>query len=612
MFGSPPVSTYWLGRVGACRPIPSATESATFGVIRPIIKSMSRTLTALKLHRSGAQLLLAALEREGVDVIFGYPGGAIMPVYDALYDSPIRHILARHEQGAGFAAMGYARATGKVGVALATSGPGATNLVTCLADAYLDSVPLVAITGQVASQLMGTDAFQEVDIFGVTLPVVKHSFIVRRVEDLAATVARAFDLARSGRPGPVLIDLPKDVALQTLREPDTALAAAPAPAELPRPAAEQLQAAAALLSTAQRPILYVGGGALAEQATEAVRHFVDVCGIPTVATLKGLGTLPTDHTRFLGMLGMHGSQAANLAVQACDLLICAGARFDDRATGDLRTFAPHAQVIHLDADPAEVSKLRPAQVALVGDLAAALRALAAPLRIDAWRARCAEQPRHLAWKPSTGAGICAEQLIAELTSQSPAHAFFTTDIGQHQMWVAQRARLRRPEQLITSGGLGTMGYGLPAAVGAQMGQPQALVINFTGDGSFMMNVQELATLKRYALPVKIVLFDNQVLGMVRQWQGLFFEQRYSETDLWDNPDFVALVRAFGIPGLCIARAHEVPAAITGLLAAPGPFLLHVRIDRAASVWPLVPPGKSNSQMLSGAELAPAADSGAEP
>ena len=540
--------------------------------------------------------MLTALEQEGVDLVFGYPGGAIMPVYDALYDSGIRHILARHEQGAGFSAMGYARATGKVGVVLATSGPGATNLVTCLADAYLDSVALVAITGQVATPLMGTDAFQEVDIFGVTLPVVKHSFIVRRIEDLAGTVARAFHLARSGRPGPVLIDLPKDVCLaqaaRALPEPCPA-----APVQLPP--AEQIEAALALLQAAQRPVLYVGGGALAGRATPAVRHFVDVCGVPTVATLKGLGVLESNHSLFLGMLGMHGSQAANLAVQECDLLICAGARFDDRATGHLHSFAPHAQVIHLDADNAEISKLRVAQAPVVGDLGVALQALARPLQIDPWRAVCAKRRRDLAWQAPRSTGICAPELIAALTARFDSRAFFTTDVGQHQMWVAQHAQLGRPEQLITSGGLGTMGYGLPAAIGAQLGRPQAQVINFSGDGSFMMNVQELATIKRYGLPVKIVLFDNQVLGMVRQWQELFFEQRYSETDLSDNPDFVALAKVFDIPGLCIARPQEVAGALDALVHAPGPFLLHVRIDRAANVWPLVPPGKSNAEMLHG-------------
>ncbi len=556
--------------------------------------------------RSGAQWLVAALEAEGVDTLFGYPGGAIMPVYDALVDSRLRHILVRHEQGAALAADGYARAGGRIGVCLATSGPGATNLLTGIANAYMDSVPMLAITGQVASPLMGTDAFQEVDIFGMSLPVVKHSFIVRRAEDVAATVREACAIARGGRPGPVLIDLPKDVQLAR-----AAAAAARAPgggpaAQDPRPDAAALAAAVTLLARSERPLLYVGGGVGIARAEPALRALVAATGIPVVCTLKGLGAIEPDAPEFLGMLGMHGSPAANHAVQSCDLLLVAGARFDDRATGKLDSFAPGARVIHIDTDAAEIGKLRGADVALGGTLGIALEALAAQVRRPAgaiadWRAHCAALRTLYANRyDAPGQDIYAPALLHELSRAAGPGAIVACDVGQHQMWVAQHWRIAACDRHLTSGGLGAMGYGLPAALGAQLARPDAKVFCVSGDGSIMMNIQELATARRYGIPVKIVLLDNGCLGMVRQWQELFFEQRYSEIDLSDNPGFVALAEAFGIEAFGIGRREEVPAAIARLLAADGPILCHVRIDPRANVWPLVPPGKSNGEMMDAA------------
>lgn len=463
---------------------------------------------------NGAELLVAALETEGVDVIFGYPGGAIMPFYDALVGSRLRHVLVRHEQGASLAANGYARASGRVGVCVATSGPGAANLLTGIADAMLDSVPVVAITGQVPSALLGTDAFQEMDVFGVFMPVVKHSFLVRRVSDLPRVVSEAFRIARDGRPGPVLIDLPKDVALASAADlrPVPPQRAAPPMAEAPA-----LNAASALLRTCARPIVYGGGGIGLAGAVADFRDFVHRAGIPTVLTLKGLGALDGRDPLFLGMLGMHGARAANEAVQACDLLIAIGARFDDRVTGKLCTFAPGARTIHLDIDPAEIGKRRRPDVAVIGDLRHSLRALDAPTDLGAWRAQCRlrcdeTQPRY----DSPQDGIYAPWLLRRLSELLPSGSIITCDVGQHQMWVAQHCVFDRPEAHLSSSGLGTMGFGLPAAVGAQLAKPSAVVVNVSGDGSFLMNVQELATVARYRLPIKVLIVDNQSLGMVRQ------------------------------------------------------------------------------------------------
>jgi len=543
---------------------------------------------------NGAQWVVHALRAQGVETVFGYPGGAIMPVYDALYDGGVEHLLCRHEQGAAMAAIGYARSTGKTGVCIATSGPGATNLITGLADALLDSVPVVAITGQVAAPFIGTDAFQEVDVIGLSLACTKHSFLVQSLDELPRVMAEAFQVANSGRPGPVLIDIPKDIQLASGHlEPH--FSTVDIEETFPQ---EEVEQARQMLAQAKKPMLYVGGGVGMAQAVPALRDFAAVTRIPVACTLKGLGAVEADYPWYLGMLGMHGTKAANLAVQECDLLIAVGARFDDRVTGKLNTFAPHASVIHMDIDPAEMNKLRQAHVALQGDLTALLNALQQPLNITKWCEYTADLRREHAWRyDHPGEAIYAPLLLKQLSDRKPRECVVTTDVGQHQMWSAQHMTYSRPENFITSSGLGTMGFGLPAAVGAQIARPDDTVICISGDGSFMMNVQELGTVKRKQLPLKIVLLDNQRLGMVRQWQQLFFQERYSETTLTDNPDFLMLARAFGIPGQHITRKDQVEAAIETLLASEGPYLLHVSIDELENVWPLVPPGASNSQML---------------
>ena len=544
---------------------------------------------------NGAQYLVKALHQQGVTQVFGYPGGAIMPVYDALYDGGIPHLLCRHEQGAAMAAIGYARSTGKVGVCIATSGPGATNLVTDLADALLDSVPVVALTGQVASPLIGTDAFQEVDVLGLSLACTKHSFMVQSVDELGQVIADAFRIARSGRPGPVLVDIPKDIQL------------APADLETLIELAEEsyandeqaaLAEARTLLSNAKKPVLYVGGGVIAADAVNELRQFAAMTQMPSVTTLKGIGTLDPNCPHFLGMLGMHGTKAANFVVQECDLLVVAGARFDDRVTGKLAAFAPHAKVIHLDIDEAEVGKLRNAHVALHNDLKTVLPALAMSLKIDSWREHCSATKNDYPWDYNhPGERIYAPLLLKQLSDALPQDSVVCCDVGQHQMWVAQHMQFDSPRNHISSSGLGTMGFGLPAAVGAKMARPDDTVVLVSGDGSFMMNVQELSTLRRAKLPVKMVLMDNQRLGMVRQWQELFFDARFSETILTDNPDFVRLAAAFDIPGETITRKEEVPAAIARMLQSPGAYLLHVSIAAEDNVWPLVPPGAANQDMM---------------
>ncbi|MCI2293129.1 acetolactate synthase 2 catalytic subunit [Enterobacter sp. I4] len=543
---------------------------------------------------NGAQWVVHALRAQGVETVFGYPGGAIMPIYDALYDGGVEHLLCRHEQGAAMAAIGYARATGKTGVCMATSGPGATNLITGLADALLDSVPVVAITGQVASPFIGTDAFQEVDVLGLSLACTKHSFLVQSLEELPRVMAEAFEVASSGRPGPVLVDIPKDIQV-ALGDLEPHFSTVESDDAFPHADVEE---ARQMMAQAKQPMLYVGGGVGMAQAVPALRAFISTTQIPATCTLKGLGAVEADYPYYLGMLGMHGTKAANLAVQECDVLIAVGARFDDRVTGKLNTFAPNAKVIHMDIDPAEMNKLRQAHVALQGDLNALLPALAQPLEIGAWRQHTADMRAEHAWRyDHPGEAIYAPLLLKQLSDRKPADSVVTTDVGQHQMWSAQHMTYTRPENFITSSGLGTMGFGLPAAVGAQVARPNDTVICISGDGSFMMNVQELGTVKRKQLPLKIVLLDNQRLGMVRQWQQLFFQERYSETTLTDNPDFLTLASAFGIPGQHITRKDQVEAALDTMLSSEGPYLLHVSIDELENVWPLVPPGASNSQML---------------
>ncbi|WOE84934.1 acetolactate synthase 2 catalytic subunit [Aeromonas veronii] len=543
---------------------------------------------------NGAQFLVQALKKQGVTQVFGYPGGAIMPVYDALYDGGLAHQLCRHEQGAAMAAVGYARASGQVGVCIATSGPGATNLVTGLAEALLDSVPLVAISGQVPCSAIGTDAFQEVDVLGMSLSCTKHSFMVTDAAELGRVLAEAFAIATEGRPGPVLIDLPKDVQLAAV------------PAQSPLFAVEEsevlnpsdLAAARTLLAAAERPVLYVGGGVGMANAEQQLRDFAAVTGMPAVTTLKGIGALDPDSAVYLGMLGMHGTKAANYAVQQCDLLLVVGARFDDRVTGKLEEFAPEAKVIHLDVDAAEFGKRRAAEVGITTDLKRVLPRLAMPLSIDPWREHCANMAREYAFRyDHPGQAIYAPALLKQLSARLPETSVVACDVGQHQMWVAQHMRFTSPRNHLSSAGLGTMGFGLPAAIGAKMSRPEDEVVLVSGDGSFMMNVQELGTIRRAQLKVKMVLLDNQRLGMVRQWQELFFDGRYSETILSDNPDFVALAAAFGIPGETITCKEQIAGALDRLLACEGAYLLHVAISEEENVWPLVPPGVANHKMM---------------
>ncbi|SFN33432.1 acetolactate synthase 2 catalytic subunit [Xenorhabdus japonica] len=543
---------------------------------------------------NGAQSVVEALRTQGVEKVFGYPGGAIMPVYDALYDGGVEHILCRHEQGAVMAAIGYARASGKPGVCIATSGPGATNLITGLADALLDSVPVVAITGQVNSEFMGTDAFQEIDMLGMSLSCTKHSFLVDSLEKLPQIIADAFTIAMSGRPGPVLVDLPKDIQLA---QGHFAPYFIPTPSKFSLPK-QELELACQLLTSSRKPILYVGGGVGMSGAVPELRNFVSETGIPVVSTLKGLGAADFEHECYLGMLGMHGAKAANLAVQSCDLLIAAGARFDDRVTGKLNTFAPNAKVIHLDIDPVEFNKLRQTHVSLLGDLKTLLPYLQQSLSIQAWQQEIKQlKSEHACRYDYQGESIYAPLLLKQISDRTSPSTVITTDVGQHQMWAAQHMTFSQPENFITSSGLGTMGFGIPAAIGAQMARPEDMVICISGDGSFMMNVQELGTIKRKQLPVKLILLDNQRLGMVRQWQELFFDKRYSETILTDNPDFLTLAQAFGIPGQKITDKAQVNEALDALFNSEGAYLLHVSIDELENVWPLVPPGASNETML---------------
>ena len=546
---------------------------------------------------NGAQAIVKTLEHHGVTTVFGYPGGTIMPFYDALLDSPVEHVLCRHEQGAGFCAIGYARASHQVGVCIATSGPGATNLITALADAMMDSVPIVAITGQVTREGMGTDAFQEMDVLGLSMACTKHSFVVTDGDKLCQTLHEAFVLAQEGRPGPVLVDIPKDVQLHAAQwHPPLDVVTEPFQASAEDD--DQIRKALELLNSATRPIAYIGGGAVMGDAINSLRDFLNVIAMPSVCTLKGLGSVLPQTPGYLGMLGMHGTQAANRAVQECDLLLAIGARFDDRVTGKLDTFAANAKVIHIDIDPSEINKRRIADITLRQPLRWVLEQLAIPLTVHEWSDHCDQLNQQYGWQyHKPGNDIYAPWLLKQLSQQLPNNAVISCDVGQHQMWVAQHMTFHHPRNHLTSGGLGTMGFGLPAAIGAKISRPNDTVVLVSGDGSFMMNVQELNTIRRKQLPLKIVLLDNEKLGMVRQWQQLFFEGRYSETDLSDNPDFVTLASAFGIGGRTIMHRDEVTPALEEMLTTPGAWLLHVRIDAMENVWPLVPPGAANHEML---------------
>ena len=550
---------------------------------------------------NGAQHILEAFHRHNINTVFGYPGGCIMPLYDALVDDVgVEHVLCRHEQACALAADGYARASGEIGVCIATSGPGATNLITGVANAYMDSIPMLVITGQVATSMIGTDAFQETDILGMTLGIVKHSYLVDDAEALPVIIEEAVQLAQSGRPGPVWIDIPKDVLLTEVAT------ASPATAPTPDAHCPDITRALAMLRSARRPLLYSGGGVSLAQAEDSFRAFAETSGLPGVVTLKGIGNAGKHNPHNLGMLGMHGSRAANKAVDECDLLFVVGARLDDRATGKLDGFAPNAKMIHIDADAAEINKLREADLALRGDLNAILVAFIAALESESlaiadWQKQCQTWHTTGGFKAADNeepmAPITGPAFIRQLSRIAPDDTVIACDVGQHQMWVAQHYEFDHPRRHLTSGGLGTMGFGLPAAIGAQFADRNSTVINVTGDGSFMMNAQELATIRRYKLPLKLIILDNQCLGMVRQQQELFYNNRESHINLDDNPDFVAMARAFDIPALHIDRTDQIRRGIETILAYDGPMLLHVAISREENVWPIVKPGGSNRDMI---------------
>lgn len=551
---------------------------------------------------SGAEIFIESLKREQVEVIFGYPGGKNIPIYNLLYDEPIKHILVRHEQAAAHAADGYSRSTGKVGVCLATSGPGATNLVTGLATAYMDSVPVVAFTGQVDTKSIGKDAFQEADIRGITMPITKHNYLVTDIKDLARTIKEAFYIARTGRPGPVLIDMPVDVLADRLEF------EYPEEVDLPgyRPNlpfnGQGLDKAAAEINKAERPVIFAGGGVISSGAAEVLRDLARKAKIPVTTSLMGLGAYPIDDELSLGMPGMHGSKYANYALCEADLLIGVGVRFDDRVTGRLDAFAPKAKIIHVDIDKAEINKNVDTFISLTGDardVLSQLLPLVEEIERKEWLAQIAEWKREypLTYKDDDPA-IKPQAVVEELNNLSEGKAIIVTEVGQHQMWAAQYYNYSYPRNFITSGGLGTMGFGLPAAVGAQVGRPGELVVDISGDGSFQMNLQELATISEYNLPVKIVIINNGTLGMVRQWQELLHEKRYSSTIL-KNPDFVKLAAAFDIKAIRIEEKDELRAKLKEAIDYDGPVLIDVRVAWEENVWPMVPPGAGNHEMIGG-------------
>lgn len=558
---------------------------------------------------TGAQMVLACLEAENVEVIFGFPGGAVLTLYDEIFKKGIRHILTRHEQGAAHAADGYARASGKPGVVIATSGPGATNLVTGIATAYMDSIPLVAITGQVATPFIGTDAFQEADITGITMPITKHNYLVKDLEELPCILKEAFHVANTGRKGPVLIDLPKDLQA---REGEFSY---PARVELSsyKPTYEghpgQIARAANAIKKAHRPLIYAGGGVISSGAHEELLELSRNLSIPVTTTLTGMGGVPGDYEYFLGMPGMHGTYAANNAINESDLLIAIGVRFDDRVTGKLETFAPRAQVIHIDIDPAEIGKNVAAHIPIVGDIKLVLKELLKRLQsaeiqdTRPWRATV------LGWKTSNplryrqepGSRLKPQFVIEELYRLTGGEAIVTTDVGQHQMWAAQYYQVKKPRTLISSGGLGTMGFGFPAAIGAQIAFPEKQVICIAGDGSFQMNSQELATAVYYKLPVKVAIINNQYLGMVRQWQKFFYEGRYAHSSLAGSPDFVKLAEAYGASGFRVTRPEEVAVTMETALKTPGPVVIDFQVDPEENVLPMVAPNTSIVEMIGGEE-----------
>jgi len=562
---------------------------------------------------SGARMLLECLAREGVDCIFGYPGGVTLPFYDVLYEHHIRHVLVRHEENAAFAAQGYARVTGKVGVCCATSGPGATNLTTGLVDALMDSIPIVAITGQVPTKLIGSDAFQEADTFGITRSCTKHNYLVKRLEDLAATVHEAFYVSASGRPGPVLVDITKDVfQAQGHYQPVTSIHL-PGYKVFTEGHTGQIRRAAQLIQESERPLVYSGGGIIAAGASAELREFVERNDLPTVNTLMGLGGLPSEHPNFISMPGMHGSYAANMALSGCDLIIALGVRFDDRVTGRLNAFAPHAKVIHVDIDPAEIGKIRNPDVPIVGDVKRVLAKLnklmaeekpADNEKLSATRRAWWHQVRQ--WKlehplqaSTSDTEIKPQHLMSEIDRLSGGQAIITSDVGQHQMWAAQLIRFGEPRLWVNSGGLGSMGFGLPAAIGAQFARPDKLVFSLVGDGGFQMSIPELGTVASNGLPIKIVIMNNGYLGMVRQWQTLFYNNRLSAVELDNFPDAEKLAGAYGFKGRTIDKPWELASALEEAVKEPGPYLLNVKVTPFENVYPMVPAGGAINEMVLG-------------
>ncbi|HUQ95652.1 MAG TPA: biosynthetic-type acetolactate synthase large subunit [Bryobacteraceae bacterium] len=562
---------------------------------------------------SGARILLECLAREGVDVFFGYPGGVTLPLYDCIYDDPIRHVLVRHEENAVFAAEGYARSTGKVGVCCATSGPGATNLVTGLVDAMMDSIPIVALTGQVTSKLIGSDAFQEADTFGITRSCTKHNFLVKHVNELPQIIHEAFYIASTGRPGPVLVDIPKDIfQAQGHYTPVTSIHL-PGYKLVTEGHSGQIRRAAQMIWEAKRPFIYAGGGIIAGSAHEELREFVETVDAPAVCTLMGLGGLSSSHPNFISMPGMHGSYAANMGMSGADLLIALGVRFDDRVTGRLAAFAPHAKVIHVDVDPAEIGKNRNPDLPIVGDVRKVLPKMTKALeelkpsmaesnsdsRKGWWRQIREWQSEHPLAPEFSTSEIKPQHLMVEIDRLSGGEAIVTSDVGQHQMWAAQFIRFNHPRLWINSGGLGAMGFGVPSAIGAQFARPDKLVFAIAGDGGFQMSIPELATIASYGLPVKIIVMNNGYLGMVRQWQELFYNNRLSSVQLDCFPDAEMLARAYGFKGRTIDSPAQLGPALEEAVREPGPYLLNVKVSPTDNVFPMVPAGGAINEMVLG-------------
>ena len=554
--------------------------------------------TSTKTRFTGAQLIVHLLERQGITTVAGIPGGTVLPLYDALSQSTqIRHVLARHEQGAGFIAQGMARTQGKPAVCMACSGPGATNLVTAIADARLDSIPLICITGQVPSSMIGTDAFQEVDTYGISIPITKHNYLVRDIAELPQVISDAFRIAQSGRPGPVWIDIPKDVQTAEIE-----IDVLPEPGErapAPEFSAESVRDAAAMINAAKRPVLYLGGGAI--NAADEIRQFAEKANLPTTMTLMALGMLPKAHPLSLGMLGMHGARSTNYILQEADLLIVMGARFDDRAIGKTEEFCPNAKIIHVDIDRAELGKIKQPHVAIQGDVAEVLAQLIpqtdAAERVD-WRKLVADLQREFPGAiPTEGDPLSHYGLINAVAACVDDSAIITTDVGQHQMWTAQAYPLNRPRQWLTSGGLGTMGFGLPAAVGAALANPDRKVICFSGDGSLMMNIQEMATAAENQLDVKIILMNNEALGLVHQQQSLFYKQGVFAATYPGMINFMQIAAGFGLHTCDLNAEEDAHAALQAAISRPGPALIHVRIDPEQKVYPMVPPGAANTEMV---------------